>query len=147
MPIIQKKEAQARNFITPVDTIVTGINKVTSMFPGAENLRGKFLINGYLASNPSQKGWVRSRTIKNIQATPGTSYAILKYLSGEGKKDVPKIVEKFLGDKWYTGPAKLLARTPFGRDYVISKILERTLPKIQGSTDLARQYLAAGGRV
>lgn len=122
-----------------------------TLIPG--DLKGKLVINGFLKDTPRRKEGLKGRFTptlfqKKILSTPGTNQSIYTYLnSEEGAKRIPEIVERKLGKKWYTGPAKLLSRTPFGRNIVIDKIMDQMLPKINGDTSLARTFLAAGGMV
>lgn len=119
--------------------------------------QGKLVVDAYLNGN-SRSNPVTRRLGRKILDSPGVSQSVYRYLSGymgadgtwkkgRGYAKIPKIVGKHLGDHWYTGPAKLLAKTPIGHDYVVEKVLEKTLPKAYGDTSLARQFLAAGGRV
>lgn len=121
-----------------------------ALFPEA---RGKIVMDAYVsnAEKAIKKGKKPPQYVSELgekaMRTPGTSASIAAYLNGSGRHLIPKIVEQQLGDQWYTGAAKLLSRTPFGRSFVIDKILEKTLPKMYGSTDIARMYMQAGGVV
>lgn len=122
-----------------------------ALIPG--DLKGKLVINSFLDSTPKRKEGLKGKfspTLfqRRILDTAGTNQSIYQYLnSAEGAKRIPEIVERKLGKKWYTGPAKLLSRTPMGRNLVIDKIMDQTLPKVNGDTSLARTFLAAGGMV
>ena len=70
-----------------------------------------------------------------------------RYLMGSGRDKIPQIVEKKLGRHWYTGMARALSKTDMGSNFVADKVLERTLPKVEGNTNLARTFIAAGGQV
>jgi hypothetical protein len=113
------------------------------------------VINSYLSNEETRKrkglkpgkDFTPSYFERQILGTPGTSQSLYRYLNGAGRKYIPKIVENQLGDTWYTGPAKLFAMTPFGRNMVIDKIMDKTLPKINGDNNLAKQFLYAGGMV
>jgi hypothetical protein len=120
----------------------------------SEETKGKLVMDHYLG-RPRDKHTGRFGS-SNGRLTPfeekilssrGTAQSIYKYLNGEGRRRVPELVEGVLGDTWYTGPAKLLARTPIGRGIVVDKVMDRVLPRINGSTDVARLYLQAGGTV
>ena len=108
-------------------------------------IKGRAVVNAYL--NGKVTGKSRSYFAKEVLGTPGTNQSIYRYLTGAGRDKVPEIVGKHLGDHWYTGPAKFLSRLPIARDMAVDKIMEHTLPKINGSTSLARQFLAAGGNL
>jgi hypothetical protein len=120
-----------------------------------DDFKGRLVINGYLDSAAYRKrhGLKPAKDFSptyfesQILRTPGSLQSIYRYLNGAGAKHIPKIVEYHLGDNWYTGPAKLLARTPIGRNFVIDKIMDKTLPKINGDNSLAKQFLYAGGKV
>lgn len=118
------------------------------------DLKGRIIINAYLANakerkQSGKKYKSRSRKLleRKILDTPGTSRSIFNYLHGSGNKLVPELVGEELGDHWYTGPAKLLSRAPIINGIVIDKILDRTLPAINGDTSLAKRFLYAGGMV
>lgn len=109
-------------------------------------VKGRMIVNGYLSGKKGRKGPL-SRLQKQILSTPGSNQSLYQYLTGPGRDKIPEIVGHHLGDHWYTGPAKLLSRLPIARDMVVEKVLENTLPKVNGSTELARQFLAAGGNL
>ena len=87
--------------------------------------------------------------MNKILSRKETSSDLYDYLARteEGQERLQEFVGKQLGRKWYTGPAKWLANTSLGRQMVMGKILEKTLPKVNGSTDLAMTCLTAGGKV
>lgn len=106
------------------------------------DLKGRLMVNSYLgggASNP-----YLTRHALNI---PGARGSILAYLSGRGSNMIPKLVEKELGDKWYTGPAKLLSRAPIIKNIVLDKISDKIMPELHGSKDIAKSFVAHGGMV
>jgi len=70
-----------------------------------------------------------------------------KYLLGAGRQKIPNIVEKHLGNHWYTGIIKNLADTKIGNNLFMHQFIDKTLPKIDGDNSLARQFLNAGGGV
>ena len=109
-------------------------------------LKGRILVNRYLRGKSGAPVGT-SDLAKAVLRTPGTNRSLAAYLNSHADKIVPKIVGHHLGDHWYTGPAKGLAGLPYIRDIVISKILDKTLPKIDGSTSLAGKFLAAGGNL
>lgn len=116
----------------------------------ATDFKGRLLINSYLNKAKYRKGGggsVPSTFEENIINTPGSAQAVYQYLNGAGRSKVPRLVDAELKGKWYRLPAKLLSRTTFGRDYVIDKVMDRMLPKVNGSTDVAKMFLAAGGNV
>ena len=78
---------------------------------------------------------------------PGARSNIINYLSGDGRNRLPDIVGKHLGDNWYTGPAKLLARLPMIDNYVLDKISDKIMPSLHGSKDIAKAFAAYGGVV
>lgn len=122
-----------------------------SLLPNfASDLKGRLLIDSYLDKAKYSKGGggsVPSTFEKRIVSTPGSAQAVYQYLNGVGRSRVPRLVDAELKDKWYRLPANLLSRTTFGRDYVIDKVMDRMLPKVNGSTDVAKMFLAAGGNV
>ena len=109
-------------------------------------VRGRIIVNGYLSGRKGGGGR-RSYFQRQVLSTPGSNQSLYRYLTGPGRGRLPEVVGHHLGDHWYTGPAKLLARLPIARDIVVDKVMEQTLPKINGSTELARQFLAAGGNL
>ena len=109
-------------------------------------LKGRLIVNGYLNGKKGGRGPMSYFT-KQVLSTPGSNQSLYQYLTGPGRSRLPEIVGHHLGDHWYTGPAKLLSRLPIARDMVVEKVLENTLPKINGSTELARQFMAAGGNL
>lgn len=119
-----------------------------------EDLKGKLVIENYLSrprGKHSGRFWSTNGRFtpfeEKILNSKGTAHSIYQYLNGRGRSKIPELVGGVLGDEWYTGTAKLLSRTPFGRNFVIDRVMDRVLPRINGSTDVARQYLYAGGMV
>lgn len=108
-------------------------------------MKGRALVNGYLNSPSGKKS--RSYMVREMLKVPGVNQSIYQYLTGPGKDKLPEIVGRHLGDHWYTGPAKFLSKLPIVKDMVLDKVMENTLPKINGSTNVARQFLAAGGNL
>lgn len=120
-----------------------------------DDLKGRLIVNNYTKSLEDRvaagkdvpKEFRPSFFERQILRTPGAVQSMYKYLNGRGSKYIPKIVGYQLGDQWYTGAAKLFSRTPFGRAMVIDKMLDKTLPRINGDNSLAKQFLYAGGMV
>jgi len=110
-------------------------------------LRGQLITNGYLSGKPGKRKGPLTRFERHVLSAPGANQSLYKYLTGRGRGKIPDIVGHYLGDHWYTGPAKLVSRLPGVRDMVVEKVLENTLPRIGGSTNLARQFLAVGGHL
>lgn len=109
------------------------------------DLKGRLVVNAFLKGNGRSGGL--SRFEKEILKSRGTLSSIKNYLSGSGKSKIPAIVRKSLGDKWYSGIASLLSRTPIGRDIVIDKVIDKANTGIGGNKDLAKLFLDAGGQV
>ncbi len=117
-----------------------------------DSLKGDLAVKGYLHrlffQNPLKK---HNNDIgefgRKVLKSPGTVSSMYKYLSGNGKKYIPDIVEKELGDHFYTEIFKTLSKTPIGRQIVLSRFLDRTLPSVVGDNNIAREFIAAGGQI
>lgn len=119
-----------------------------------DSLRGRLIVNEYVRRLKTGKPGDISGKIENLSAfnrailrQNGNVSAMYKYLSGDGKKLIPEIVEGSLGNYWYTGLAKRLANTEIGNSVFMGKFLDKTLPTINGDNSLAQQFLAAGGNI
>ncbi len=117
--------------------------KALDLLPGG--MSGKLMTNAYLKGDGNGNRYLMNKILSRKE----TASDLYDYLAKtqEGQESLQEFVGKKLGNKWYTGPAKRLANTQIGRQMVMGQILEKTLPKVNGSTDLAMACLAAGGKV
>jgi hypothetical protein len=158
-PPVQAPSEQTQNgmevraaYLTPLEKLAMtrGERLILSLAGNVPDpLKGSVLVNGYLIGKGTGRSspGLEKEILREIRETPGWNRALYDYLNGSGGDKIPEILDYELANKWYKGPAKLLAKTKFGQRLVIDKIMDKTLPKIKGSTDVARMYLDAGGNV